>query len=339
MRLGLGLGFGMRPAVTVVSWVQPGATLDMDFVNKRFSLNGTQYASDTAFITAASITSSRTSSATDLLPTSPSGFAFNTYSANVRRLLANGVLSEGPRSNVFLNSGAPVTQTITLATGKFTIWVNGSGSAAVTAGTATLTGAGTATNGSPVTINISVGGTIIVTITGSLQHVQAEAGAGGTSAIITVGASANRTADIFTLPKGTWYGPTAGTFFAQWGPVSDNNGFAPRLLGASNGSIAPAFMQNNNTVGTFNGSVALMSAAGASVLGGGKFAYTFNATGRAVCYNAGTVATDANLEVAPAANFTVGNDNGANQFSNGFLKRIWFVPSRSSNATLQSLTT
>lgn len=177
------------------------------------------------------ITTSRASVATNLLPTSPSGFAYSTFAANTTVRSALGRQTYQGATDLFLNSTAPVTQTITLsATGSYTLWVNGSGSAAIAAGTATITGAGTATNGTPVTINCTATGTVVVTISGSLQAVQLEAGTFGTPFIVTAGAPVARGADVTTLAisPGTFgpgmtlseqASPGAPTAFASTQPV------------------------------------------------------------------------------------------------------------------------
>jgi hypothetical protein len=73
-------------------------------------------------------------------------------------------------TNVLHNSNVVGTETPTVVTGKVSIVVyvdNGDvASAIVTAGTATATGYGTATPGSPIELDVTVGGTITVELTG-----------------------------------------------------------------------------------------------------------------------------------------------------------------------------
>lgn len=106
------------------------------------------------------------------------------------------LLTEATRTNFLLNALAPATQTTgALSTGNHTLWVIGSGSAAVAQNSATITGAGTATQGSPVTFNVTVGGTVNVTVTGSLYFFQLENAAYPSSPIVTGGTTHNRTVD------------------------------------------------------------------------------------------------------------------------------------------------
>ncbi len=122
------------------------------------------------------------------------------FATGVPRITDRGLLLEMQRTNLFLNSTAPATQTISLpATGNYTITVWGTGSVAVAAGTATITGAGTATAGAPVTINCSAIGTVTATVSGSLVGVNVEQGGTGTSLIVTGGATATRGFDSATL--------------------------------------------------------------------------------------------------------------------------------------------
>lgn len=109
-----------------------------------------------------------------------------------------GPLIEPARTNLFLNSTAPVTQNITTTAQAYTVTVLGTGSITLS-GTAT----GTATQGSPLTVTASAG-TLTCTVTGTLTRVNVEAGAFGTSFIDTAATTVTRPAANLTRP-------TAGT--------------------------------------------------------------------------------------------------------------------------------
>lgn len=150
-----------------------------------------------------SVTRSGTGSiATNLLPNAASGAGFNTFAANVLRLSTNrGILVEGsPATNFLLNSATPATQTTgTLPVGPIALWCNGAGSAALTAGTATITGLGTCTQGNEVDATVTVAGTAVVTVTGTLSMFQLENNTQGSSYVITTTATATRGAETVTL--------------------------------------------------------------------------------------------------------------------------------------------
>jgi hypothetical protein len=103
-----------------------------------------------------------------------------------------GVLLEGARTNLFLNSFVPVTQTITVTAVAHTITVKGTGNVTVTG-----VGAGVATEGSPLTLTPTAGG-LICTVNGTLTNVNVEAGSFGSSFIETFGATASRSATSLT---------------------------------------------------------------------------------------------------------------------------------------------
>lgn len=105
------------------------------------------------------------------------------------------ILLEPQRTNLFLNSFAPVTQTITVVNGSiYTVSIKG--------GTATLSGAGTgsATTGSNRTFTAS-STSLTVTITGSPEWCQVELGSFATSIITTTGAAVTRIADALDSPN------------------------------------------------------------------------------------------------------------------------------------------
>jgi hypothetical protein len=100
----------------------------------------------------------------------------------------------------FLNDTAPVNQTITLpATGSYTLHVFGPGSAAVAAGTATISNAGSADASAPRTIGCTGTGTVSITITGSPARVWFTNTAFAVPPVTTAGSPVTRNASISTV--------------------------------------------------------------------------------------------------------------------------------------------
>ena len=143
----------------------------------------------------------------------------NVVTAGTGAAITGGQLLVEPNAatNYFLQSDAPATQTSgTLGTGTYTLWMDGTGTVAVVGGTATITGAGTASSGTNVTFTVTVAGTVVLTVVGSPTRVQVENFTTRSSYIPTTTGAVTRAADAFTTP-------TSG------------------LLLAANGSVAMAF--------------------------------------------------------------------------------------------------
>ena len=158
-----------------------------------------------------------------------------------------GALIEEQRTNHFLNSAAPVTQTSgALALGSYTLWMEGTGSVAVAGNTATITGAGTASAGVPVTFTVTVAGTVNYTVTGTPTIVQSENGAFATSYIATAGAAVTRNADIPLVPSAGNVSGTEGTCAAIVSCASFAS--APRMVTLSDTLERPALFANAGTV-------------------------------------------------------------------------------------------
>lgn len=132
-----------------------------------------------------------------------------------------GALFEPSSTNLFLNSDAPVSQSISLSTGNHTISVHGTGTVTSADGTGTATGHGAASEGTDVTIDVTVGGTIDFAVAGSPDLAQVEALAFSTTPIITAGSTVSRLADSGLLwsvvPAG--YSNTEGTLIFDWTPL------------------------------------------------------------------------------------------------------------------------
>ncbi len=133
-----------------------------------------------------------------------------------------GYCFEPGSTNKFLNSDAPATQDISLSTGLHTLSVHGTGSVTSSNGTGTATGHGAATDGAPVTINVTGAGTITFTVAGSPTYAQVEAKPYATSPIITAGASVARGADALSwTPLISGFSQDTGTLLLRLRPKFD----------------------------------------------------------------------------------------------------------------------
>ena len=150
---------------------------------------------------------------------------YTTYAANAPRFTAFGMLIEPGRTNTFLNSDAPVTQTITVALGPYIVWMLGAGSVAVAAGTAVGTGFGSATAGNFLSLVITTAGTITVTCTAPVTRVQVEGGTSPTSYIPTTGVAVSRSVEQLSC-SGASLNLAEGTYLVEFmlNGTPNNNG-------------------------------------------------------------------------------------------------------------------
>lgn len=193
------------------------------------------------------IVTSRSGVSTNLLPSSPPGFAYSTFPANTLVQWSGGRAAFKAVTNLFVNPTAPVTQTIALpATGTYTLWGNWpvTGSAVVAAGTATITGAGSVVNGSPLTINCTATGTITVTLSGSPpQAFQVEAGDFGTR----FAPSGPVGQDVITR---TWVPGPAYSVYEQCTVYAKTTDVAQTIIYAGDGGDNNRFIVQRDNTGT-----------------------------------------------------------------------------------------
>lgn len=318
---------------SVPSWVLPGASVDLNFANGQY-FGGTL---------ASLLSITRASNATDLLPSSASGYAYNTYSSNVLAISPTfGLLIFEARTNLLLNSTAPATQTTaSLGTGTYTLWGNGSGSVLASGGTATITGAASATNGSPNTFTVTVAGTVTVTITGSLNAFQLELGAFGTSFIVTAGATATRAADSIQIigaldsalrgAQGVLYIQTLSLFAVGINSrfIGDNGG--TELIGRGSGGA--------NALVTYNGGVQLVGATPANWTALRKSGVRWTAApARSLVLGGGSITSDANAKNIQTT-YYLGATNGSAECINGAIGRVSVGTVAPSDGVFQGNTT
>jgi hypothetical protein len=318
----------------IPAWVKSGATVDLDFANGR--------AFGCTLSSCLSIT--RASSKTNLLPSSISGFAYTTFGNNVLAITpGSGLLIEEARTNQLLNSAVPATQTTgSLGTGTYTLWVNGSGSATMSLGTGVGCGTGSATNGTPVNFTITVAGTCIVTVIGSLNLEQLELGAFGTSGIVTAGATATRAADSisFAGASKTILQSPPSSVVVQTNPLL-TSAVNARIF-SFNGNVAPLIVATNTTVDGFNGSIVIgpiaIGNSGSFTGGLVKSGAAWTTLAAAIVANNGTVSTSANGFPAAQPNFFFGSQGGSSNFASGYFSRVSIWNTQLSNSALGSNT-
>lgn len=160
------------------------------------------------------------------------------------------------------------------------------------------------------------------------------------STLIPTGATtASRTAGTCKwLPANIpgWVG--SGTFTGGWYVPAVVGGGAMRIIGNDAGGV-PSYLDvaASNAIDTWNGAVDLATAAGASMAGVPKLgAMRFSGAGRAICYDGGAVASDANTIPAPTYIY-LGNDGNSSEQLGGLLRRLAYSPTLASNAQLQNL--
>lgn len=253
-------------------------------------------------------------------------------------LQPRGLLIESASTNHFLNSGAPVTQTSpSLGTGNYALWMEGTGSVAVAGNTATITGAGTATDGSYVPFAVTGAGTVNYTVTGSPTLAQAESSSAPTSYIPTTAASVTRAIDLPVIDNPSWFNPAIGTFIVEWEDNGEIDGEA-RLFEAEGGTA-------NFLVQVYPGVPALRALVGADGIVP-QMTYTRNAVNKyAFSYGTnllqpalnGALGT-ADTTVTPGSGYTsisVGT-NGSSLALNGTLRSIRYFESILPNDLLTS---
>lgn len=155
-------------------------------------------------------------------------FSTDISGAPIPAATTKGALVEAAATQYLGVTGTPATQTTaSLGTGTYTLWVEGTGSALASAGTATISGEAAATEGSHNTFTVSGAGTVTVTVTGSLTFFQLENSPYPTQRIDNAGAvgtSATRNKDVLDDQVASNLTAAAGTVAFTWTPSHDPSG-------------------------------------------------------------------------------------------------------------------
>ena len=277
------------------------------------------------------------------------------FDYNPTTLAPLGLLIEEQRTNLLLNSlidGTSLSTQIVVTTAvSTTLSFYGTGQIVLSgSSSATVVGTGAYPSRTTLTFTPTVGA-LTLTVTGTVQYAQVEAGAFPTSYIPTVASQVTRTADNATMTGtnfSSWYNATEGTLYVNGTLVGGTTSTFPymtALVGA-----AP----NNDLIGVqWNAPAGVMSfivrisgtqpagiSAGSAKSSGSSYKvagrYGLNDVQAAFGGTLGTQDTAVTIPTITA--LSLGGAAGFQPGANTYLRQIAFYPRRLANAELQAIT-
>lgn len=139
-------------------------------------------------------------------------------------LALRGLLVEERRTNLFLQSAAPATQSITVSASTYTLSFYGIGNIILSgAYSATITGNAAFPTRSTLTFTPSAG-TLTLTVNGSISYPQLEGGSFATSYIPTTSSAKTRASDIISITNTSWLNASQGAFVIDTIPIKHTTG-------------------------------------------------------------------------------------------------------------------
>ena len=277
------------------------------------------------------------------------------FDFNPTTLVCRGLLIEEARTNALVNSlidGTDLaTQLVTVTAAARTLSFYGTGTVVLSgAHSATVVGTGAYPTRTTLTFTPSAG-VLTLTVTGTVQFAQLEAGAFATSFIPTAALAVTRSGDVASMTGtnfSSWWNATEGSF-VNWYVLSDGYSTAqtPRVgLGVSDGTTLNRIRMFVSSATTVNVGVVTAGSTVASLdTNVSNITTTVNKT--AVAYklnsfasssNGGTPVTDS-VGAVPTVNVAyIGSiETGTTSQINGHVQKIFYWPQRLTNAELQAI--
>lgn len=261
--------------------------------------------------------------------------------------VCKGLLIEEPRTNLVFPSETLTTQTRTVAAVANTLSFYGTGTV-VLSGVHSATVVGTGVFPARTTLTFTpTAGSLTLTVTGTVQFAQLEAGAFATSYIPTTSGTAARSADVCSIVGdafSSFYNQSEGTLFAEVAYI--NTSKAAWITTAYSGSLLSpsnyvSLLKNSSgihrqTIVTNNLPQGNLDISGA--VAGTQYKYAGAYKTNDAAFTVGGVAplSDASVTLPVTTALSIGNTFA--EYLNGHIARIQYFRKRLSNSKLQTIT-
>jgi hypothetical protein len=267
-------------------------------------------------------------------------------------LESKGLLVEVARTNLLLNSASLSTQSVVVTAVPYTLSFYGTGtitlSGVSTAGP--LVGSGAFPTRSTLTFTPTAG-TLTLTVTGTVEYAQLEAGSFASSYITTAGASATRSSDLPSItPISSFYNQNEGTIFVQQSQAVISHTTSFRFLEISNSGSTfrkPGMEIETNNLAVF--STLGGSPKGVSVSSGPvsantvyKIACAYASNNFRGALNGTLTSADTTVDVATPVvdRMSIGYATSIPSFQvSCHIQKVEYYPTRLTDARMQYLTT
>jgi len=262
-----------------------------------------------------------------------------------------GLLLEGARTNLVLNSATGSAQSITVTAVAHTLSFYGTGTVTLSGVySGSLVGSGAYPERSTLTFTPTAG-SLTISVTGTIQFIQIEAGSFPSSYIPTTSGAVTRAADVVlnnasnTVPFASWYNQSEGAVVVDFDMLTTTSGVFPILVSIDNGVTNEmiSVQQRNTSVGIkYEGVDGGVSQASINVtdslVGRRKLAVVAKLNDFAISINASVPSTDTNGTMPTPTRISIGFGAGGISM-HGHIRALYYYPVRVSNAELQRITT